>query len=198
MGGDVISGMFMGAEGMGRKFVYVLDRSASTGYGHRRSPMYVAKNELLASLQSIGDAGLRESKPIQFQVIFFNQDTAVFNTVGFGGSDPSGRLLHYDQAAFDQLQRFLGGITPGGGTKPEPALMQAIRMGADCIFFMTDGSTQLNPSQLQRIRQTAKDVQINVVEYGMGTRPARSNSLRKLAEENHGNHVYVDLSQRSR
>jgi len=200
-GGDAgggVSGTFMGVEGTGRKFVYVLDRSMSTGFGQRRSPLFVAKTELLASLQSLGDAGIRESKPIQFQVLFFNQDTAVFNTVGFGGSDHSGRLLRYDQTAFDKLQRFLGGVLPDGGTKPEPALMQAIRLGADCIFFMTDGGTQLHASQLQRIRQTARGVQINVVEYGMGARSVHNNSLRQLAEENHGNHVYVDLSQRPR
>ena len=198
--GGVISGSFMGAEGTGRNFVYVLDRSASTGYGQRHSlpPLVVAKTELLASLQSIGNAGLRKSTPIRFQVIFFNHNTAVFNTVGFGGSDPSGRLLRYDQAAYDKLQRFLGGIINDGGTKPEPALLQAIRMGADCIFFMTDGGTQLHPAELQRIRQSAQGVQINVVEYGMGTRPTRGNSLRQLAEENHGNHVYVDLTQRAR
>jgi hypothetical protein len=186
----------MGAEGTGRKFVYVLDRSESTGYG-RHAPLVVAKTELLASLQSIGDAGLRESKPIQFQVIFFNHETAVFNTIGFGGSDRSGRLLRYDRATFDRVQRFLGGIINGGGTKPEPALMQAIRMEADCVFFMTDGSTQLNPAQLQRIRQAAKGVQINVVEYSTGQRSVRNNSLRQLAEENHGNYVQVDLSQRA-
>ena len=193
----VISGSFMGAKGTGRKFVYVLDRSASTGFGQRRSPLYVARKALLASLQSIGEAGLRESKPIQFQVVFFNHETVVFNTVGFGGSERSGRLLRYDQAAFDKLQRFLGGIIPDGGTKPEPALLEAIRMGADCIFFMTDGGTQLNQLQMQRIRQAAKGVQINVVEYGVGSRPARNSNLRQLADENHGNHVYVDLSQRT-
>ena len=71
-------------------------------------------------------------------------------------------------------------------------------MGADCVFFMTDGDTRINPAQLQSIRNTAKDVQINVVEYGNGSRPARGNSLQQLAAENHGNYVYVDLSQRPR
>jgi hypothetical protein len=198
-GDGLLSATFMGAKGTGRKFVYVLDRSASTGFGQRRSPLYVAKNELLASLQSLGDLSLRESKPIQFQVIFFNHEAAVFNTVGFGGSDRSGRLLRYDQATFAQVQRFLGGIIADGGTKPEPALLQAVRMDADCIFFMTDGATQLNPLQLQRIRATSKGaVQINVVEYGSGTRRMRNDSLQQLAAEHHGNLVYVDLSKLSR
>ena len=197
-GDGMISASFMGAQGTGHKFVYVLDRSASTGYGQRRSPLYVAKNELLASLQSIGEMSLHESKPIQFQVIFFNNETAVFNTVGYGGSDRSGRLLRYDQATFGKVQRFLGGIIPDGGTLPEPALMQAIGMGADCIFFMTDGDTRMSQAQLQRIRNTAKGVQINVVEYGTGQHSVRSNSLRQLAADNHGHHVYVDLSQRPR
>ena len=194
-GKGLIVATFMGAQGKGRKFVYVLDRSASTGHGQSRSPLYVAKRELLASLQSIGEMSLRESKPIQFQVIFFNNETAVFNTAGFGGSDPSGRLLRYDQATFGKVQRFLGGIIPDGGTLPEPALMQAIRMGADCVFFMTDGDTRINQAQLQRIRNASKGMQINVVEYGTGQRSARGNSLRQLAAENHGNHIYVDLSQ---
>ncbi len=196
--GDAVTGTFMGAQGTGRKFVYVLDRSSSTGYGNRRSPLFVAKNELLDSLQSIGDTGVRESKPIQFQVIFFNNKMAVFNTAGQGGSDQSGRLLRYDQATFDKLQRFLGGIIAEGGTFPEPALMQAVRMGADCVFFMTDGDTRLNPAQLQRIRETAKGVQINVVEYGMGPRQLRNNGLQELAADNNGNFIYVDLSRRPR
>ncbi|MCL2117335.1 MAG: hypothetical protein FWH27_02795 [Planctomycetaceae bacterium] len=195
---NMLSASFMGAQGTGRKFVYVLDRSNSTGYGQRRSPLYVAKTELLASLQSIGETSLRESKPIQFQVIFFNHETAVFNMTGTGGSDKAGRLLRYDQTMLDKVQRFLGGVIPDGGTKPEPALMQAIRMGADCIFFMTDGSTQLTPAQRQRIRDMAKGVQINVVEYGTGPSRSRNNSLRQLAIDHHGHYVYVDLSQRPR
>jgi len=185
---------FMGARGTGRNFVYVLDRSSSTGYGNRRSPLYVAKNELLASLQSFGEAGLRESKAIRFQVIFFNNTTAVFNTVGYGGSDKSGQLLRYDQAAFQKLQHFLGGILAEGGTRPEPALLDAIRMGADCIFFMTDGDTRITPAQLQRINDAARGAQINVVEYGTGNRKRNSN-LQKLAADNHGNYVFVDLSK---
>ena len=195
-GNGSVSVSFMGAQGTGRKFVYVLDRSASTGFGQRQSPLYVAKTELLASLQSIGEVSLRESKPIQFQVIFFNNNTAIYNTVGYGGSDTSGRLLRYDQATFDRVQRFLGGIIAEGGTLPEPALMQAVRMDADCVFFMTDGDTRLNPAQLQRIRQMAKGVQINVVEYGKGPRTTRSNSLQQLAAQNRGNHVYIDLRKR--
>ena len=194
----MLSASFIGVQGTGSKFVYVLDRSASTGYGQRRSPLYVAKTELLASLQSIGETSLRESKPIRFQVIFFNNETAVFNTVGYGGSDQSGRLLRYDQATFNKVQRFLSGIIPDGGTLPEPALMLAVGIGADCVFFMTDGDKPINQAQLQRIRNTAKGVQINVVEYGTGPRSARNNSLQQLAAENHGNYVYVDLSLRPR
>ena len=192
--GDGVTASFMGAQGTGRNFVYVLDRSSSTGYGNRRSPLYVAKNGLLTSLQSFGEAGLRESKAIRFQVIFFNNTTAVFNTAGYGGSDKSGKLLRYDQAAFQKLQHFLGGILAEGGTRPEPALLDAIRMGADCVFFMTDGDTRITPAQLQRIHDAARGAQINVVEYGMGNRKRNSN-LQKLAADNHGNYVFVDLSK---
>lgn len=192
--GGIVTGSFMGAKGTGRNFVYVLDRSATTGYGNRRSPLYVAKNELLASLQSIGEASLRESKPIRFQVIFFNNTIVVFNTVGYGGSDKSGRLLTYDQATFQKVQRFLGGIISEGGTQPEPAILQAVRMGADCVFFMTDGDTRISPAQLQRINDAAKGVQINVVEYGTGNRK-RNTNLQKLAADNNGNYVFVDLSK---
>ena len=189
-----VTGSFMGAQGTGRNFVYVIDRSNSTGFGNRRSPIYVAKNELLASLQSLGEMGLRESKPIRFQIVFFNNTTAVFNTIGYGGTDKAGRLITYDQKALENVQRFLGGIISDGGTQPEPALMQAIRMGADSIFFMTDGQTRITPAQLQRINAAAQGVQINVVEYGSGNRQRNSN-LQKLAADNNGNHVFVDLSK---
>ncbi|MFM7517900.1 MAG: hypothetical protein ACKO3V_13235, partial [Pirellula sp.] len=62
--GGSTTASFMGLQGTGSNFVYVLDRSASMEE-FQGAPMRFAKSELLKSIASLGDRN-------QFQIVFYN------------------------------------------------------------------------------------------------------------------------------
>lgn len=172
---------FNGTSGTGSSFVYVIDRSGSMG-GSAEAAIRAAKEELTRSLEAI--------KPThQFQIVFFNQDAQVFNPAG-------GRRLAYGTDQNKRIaQNFMASIIPDGGTAHEAALMQAIGLSPDVIFFLSDaGEPQMTVAQLVRIRRAAAGITINAIEYGRGPSSGTYNFLSRLASENGGQHAYVDIT----
>jgi hypothetical protein len=174
-----------GAVGEGHKFVYVFDRSGSMdGYGG--APLAAAKSELLASLA-------RLERTHQFQIIFYNDKPRVFNPSG-----ALGRLVFGTEQNKYLAQKFVGSITADGATRHEEALKSALRMVPDVIFFLTDADQpQLSPAQLASIVQLNRGTSINAIEFGYGPQSDTDNFLVRLARQNGGKHVYVDVSQLS-
>jgi len=183
--GDQTKTSIFGAEGVGSKFVYVFDRSASMEGYHGR-PLRAAKSELIASL---GDL----EKIHQFQVIFYNERPLVFNA-----SPPlPPRMLFGDDTVKRRAQNFVKGIIAAGGTHHVNALHLALGMNPDVIFFLTDAAEpQLSASQLQEIRYRNGRVgaQIHAIEFGAGPSQGGENFLKRLAAQNGGRHVYVDVT----
>ena len=167
-----------GAEGKGSKFVYVFDRSGSMdGYGGR--PLAAAKQELIKSLHDL-------DKLNQFSIIFYNETPLIFDQ-GLVFADERGKNLG---------DRFVRGIIASGGTQHVDALMLALNMRPDVIFFLTDADQpQLFPAELERIRKHNRGVSIHAIEFGYGPFDGKRNFLVKLADENDGQHVYVDISK---
>lgn len=167
----------------GWKFAYVFDRSDSMSW-HDRKPLKAAKDQLLASLETLDEVH-------QFQIIFYNQDAAIFN--------PSGqehKLAFATEQNKRNARRFIGGITAGGGTNHVAALMLAIKLKPDVIFFLTDADDpQLSAGQLYDINRRAAGITIHTIEFGLGSQRDASNFLAKLARQNGGQHVYVDISK---
>jgi hypothetical protein len=180
-GGRTRTGVF-GVEGEGSKFVYVFDRSGSMG-GAGRNALRAAKIELLKSLESLEQIH-------QFQIIFYNERPTMFALAG-----QPGRLVFGNESSKLQAQKFVDAITADGGTQHEDALMQALRMRPDVIFFLTDGADpELSGAQLARIRKAnGGQTSINVVEFGLGSPPSY-NFLQRLARDNGGRYVYVDIT----
>jgi len=169
-----------GVEGEGYKFVYVFDRSASMS----GSPLEAAKAQLLASLNSLEETH-------QFQIIFYNERPWKFNPTG----DPN-RMLFATERNKKLAARFVGGITADGATRHEAALLDALRLGPDVIFFLTDADEpKLYPSDLARIGRRAAGITINCIEFGIGPRQDAANFLVRLARENGGGHAYVDTTR---
>jgi hypothetical protein len=176
------TGVF-GASGVGRKFVYVFDRSASMD-GHGGAPLAVAKRELLASLQDLDQTH-------QFQIIFYNERPRIFNPTGV-----LGRLVFGTDQNKNLAEKFVGSITADGATQHEEALAMALKMAPDVIFFLTDADEpRMNSDQLARIARLNKGTAINTIEFGFGPEVKRDNFLIKLAQQNAGQHVYVDVSK---
>lgn len=183
-GGKARTGVF-GVEGEGNKFVYVFDRSGSMG-GSGRNALRAAKVELIASLESLGDTH-------QFQIIFYNQQPRIFNLTG----QPN-KLCFATEQNKRMAAKFVGSITAGGSTEHELALVAAIKLQPDVIFFLTDADgADLYPEDLAKIRRMATGIAIHAIEFGLGPQTGRENFLVKLARDNGGRHGYVDISRLS-
>jgi len=182
IGGKARTQVF-GIPGEGYKFVYVFDRSGSMG-GSGRSALSAAKAELLASLASL-------EQTHQFQIIFYNDRPARFNPTG----DPN-RLVFANERNKTLAQRFVNSITAEGGTRHEEALIAAIKLHPDVIFFLTDADEpKLWPDQLARINRLAAGITIHAIEFGYGPQSDADNFLVRLARQNGGQHAYVDVSR---
>jgi hypothetical protein len=184
-GGGVQTQVF-GVQGQGSKFVYVFDRSSSME-GFEGRPLAAAKQELIASL---GD--LREVH--QFQIIFYNDRTTICNTTP--GLTP--RLLYGNERDRTAAVEFVRSITGAGGTRHFEALLLALNMAPDVIFFLTDaGEPSLSAEELEKIRRVNQrhGASINAIEFGVGPSPGDENFLAKLARQNGGRHGYVDVTR---
>jgi hypothetical protein len=183
-GGGATTQVF-GVTGTGSRFVYVFDRSASmAGFGGR--PMRAAKRELTASLGDLESVH-------QFQIVFYNERTSVFNPHRpqlpklMFGTKPNKRLA----------EEFIDEIQPAGGTRHFDAVTLALGMRPDVIFLLTDAAEpQLTPSELVRIRKRNRGgTAINTIEFGTGPVQDGDNFLVRLARQNDGQHVYVNVSR---
>jgi hypothetical protein len=173
-----------GVEGQGSTFVYVFDRSGSMSEYEGR-PLAAAKSELLKSLQV-----LRPTH--QFQIIFYNHEMAVFNP--FRPQPP--RLMFGDDTSKAQAEQFVRQIRAAGGTKHMEPLKQALRLAPDVIFFLTDAAEpEITARELAEIESLNRGTVINTIEFGVGAAAEGDNFMKKLARQNAGRHVYVDVTQ---
>ncbi|MCR5163624.1 MAG: hypothetical protein K6C40_06365, partial [Thermoguttaceae bacterium] len=95
-------------------------------------------------------------------------------------------------------ERFLSSITAMGGTDHRTALTMALSRHPDVIFFLTDADeneTTINAADLERIRKNSMGTQINAIQFGNGPQPKESNWLKRLAEQNGGQFVYLDVNR---
>lgn len=173
---------FSGVSGSGSRFVYVVDRSASM---NNEGLMRSAKAELEASLKSLTEAQ-------QFQVIFYNDESVMFNPTG---GPPK---LHYGLPANIQAAlAFVKQTQPVGGTAHVDPIKQALDIGADVIFLLTDaddGLTSKDLLEIQRANRAAAS--INVIVFGPTAEPTAANlSFQKLTRDTRGQFSYKSLSQ---
>jgi hypothetical protein len=178
-GGRGLTSVF-GIRAEGSKFAYVFDRSGSM----QGPPLEAAKAELIASLKSLQDTH-------QFQIIFYNDRVSRFSPTG----EPN-RLFFATEQNKNLAARYIGSIVAAGGTDHEQALMLAINLQPDVIFFLTDADEpKLWPGQLDKIHRAAAGITIHAIEFGFGPQSESENFLVKLARDNGGTHGYVDISR---
>ena len=85
-----------------------------------------------------------------------------------------------------------------GGTQHGEALEEALKLSPDVIFFLTDADQpELSAERLARIkRRNGGRTSIHTIEFGLGARLSRDNFLAKIARQNGGKYVYIDISKR--
>ncbi len=183
-GGKAQTSVF-GVTGTGSRFVYVFDRSESM-LGYQGRPLASAKYELKESLTDLGERH-------EFQIIFYNNRTTVLNP--WHPQPP--RMMSGSETNKTIARGFVSGIRATGGTRHMEALRLALAMGPDVIFFLTDAAepvlSDADLSRLKRLNSSATS--INTIEFGIGPFSGRGNFLVRLAKQNHGQHVYVDVAR---
>ena len=174
-----------GVQGTGSRFVFVFDRSLSMS-GYQGRPLAAAKRELIKSLEGLGSIH-------QFQIVFYNEEPKVFG--GQPGQSPELRFASDENK--ERAESFITSITADGGTQHMDALVKALGMGPDVIFFLTDADDpKLTNDDLDRLRQRNRSGSvINCIEYGAGASQDDTNFLQRLSEQHRGQHMYVDVTK---
>jgi hypothetical protein len=142
-----------------------------------------AKRELLASLDDLGEEN-------RFHIIFYNErPTKMDLGRGFSG------LVFANDRAKELARRFVDGIVAAGGTRHFEALKEALRLGPDVLFFLTDADEpELSDGQISQIRSlNGGRTAINTIEFGDRPQPRPNNFLARVARENGGRYVYVNV-----
>ena len=139
--GDGKSATFFGTKASGRRFVFVVDRSISMGYGSEDyisrelfNRYDVAKSELLNAIDSL--------QPHQqfFVVMFAHNTVPMFGQESVEESgDTDFEMIAATRENKTRFQTWLGDVGMGPGTDPRLALEIAIDMRPDAIFFLSDG-----------------------------------------------------------
>jgi hypothetical protein len=131
--GDAASGSaeFFGIGGYGQSFVYVVDCSGSMGHDHKFER---AVYELLQSIEQL-------HSDQRYFVVFYS-DAAY-------PMDADEPVLATEDA-FARTRRWIDHIQPDGGTHPLPALLFALSLRPDAIYFLSDG--QFDPGAIHQLR----------------------------------------------
>ena len=75
-------------------------------------------------------------------------------------------------------------ITADRGTAHMPALLEAISLKPDVIYFLTDGDEpELSPAQLAEIRRLAGSLTIHVIKFGDGTLSSRGPIMARTSRQ---------------
>jgi len=173
-----------GAKGEGTAFVYVFDRSDSMN-GFEGRPLAACKAELIKSLQALQPTH-------QFQIIFYNTEVTAFNP---SLSQTPGVIFATDQNKALAAQ-FVRQMTASGGTRHMRPLSLALRLAPDVIFFLTDaGEPEMSAADLQSLRKLNSGTVVHAIEFGAGPNPGGDNFLARLARQNDGQHIYVDVTR---
>lgn len=165
---------FMNIADTGRSFVYVIDVSGSMGEDNR---LELARSQLKASLRLL--------QPTQeFQVIFYSESPMRMKLRG-----QARRPMYYATAANLLLaNREIDVQQPQQGTQHRPALMEALSLKPDVVYFLTDGrEPPLYPADLNDIRHVTGRTTIHVIEFSPPGLSERSESwLQRLARQSGG------------
>lgn len=163
-----------------RSFVFVLDRSASTGPG-ALNVLAAARRELAKAIATLGEKQ-------RVAIIAYNDRLAYLG---------SGRLEPVTKELCKKADDFLQGIVALGPTDHVLALHAALDLRSEVVFLLTDGDDpQLTGRQLDEIAHRAREAgtRIFCIQFGQGSEPSPS-FLPALANRTGGEYGYVDAAR---
>ncbi len=165
------SAEFFGIGGYGQTFVYVVDCSGSM---NERGKFERAIYELLHSIEQLaGDQ--------RYFVIFYSDAAYPMDA-----DEPV--LANEDE--FARTRRWVSHVEPDGGTNPLPALLFALSLEPDAIYFLSDG--KFDPVTLQELRSQnrprSKRIPIHAVAF---MERATEGLMRTIARNSGGEYRFV-------
>jgi hypothetical protein len=122
---------FFGIGGYGQSFVYVVDCSGSM---NQNGKFERARYELLQSIEQL-------NKEQQYFVIFYNHQAHPMD---------GNKLVFATEAHVTETRHWINFFEAEGGTEPLPALVAALSLHPDAIYFLSDG--QFDPNTIQEMR----------------------------------------------
>lgn len=122
---------FFGIGGSGRSFVYVVDCSGSM---HEFGKFERARYELIRSIEQL-------SPEQRYFVIFYNEGAYPMDA-----DEP--RPVTGNEVS--RMRHWVERIEPSGGTNPLPALLMALDLRPDAIYFLSDG--RFDPRTIEALR----------------------------------------------
>lgn len=165
-------GSFFDAAAEGDRVVYVVDCSKSMNRFYpspERTRFGRVKRELVDSI--------RKLRPEQrFFVIYFN-------TVAH--PMPAQRMISRNSIEVMDNLRWLAGFQTIGRTNPEPALLMALGLKPDAIFFLTDGDFRANIVD-NVLDANAFKTPIHAIGFGDDIQDARSEAIIRLTDLSSG------------
>jgi hypothetical protein len=162
---------FFGIGGYGQKFVYVVDCSGSM----RESGKFErAVYELLQSIEQL-------NSDQQYYVIFYNH-------LSYPMDEPG--LVPATDEQFEKTRDWVSYVRPQGGTVPLPALLAALKMKPDAIFFLSDGLFDLGTGREVRIHNRGKARRIPIHTIAFVNRESEG-LMRTIARNSGGKYRFV-------
>ncbi len=165
---------FFGRGVAGQRVVYVVDSSRSMNHPHPgegKTRLGRVKLELINAIKAL--------QPDQkFFIVFFNDAPIPM---------PSDRLVEANDATKLQFLRWMVDVPASGQTDPAMALLLALKLNPDTIYFLTDGD--FRPTI---VRELAVSNRRGVTIHTIGFTQDRGESLlRTIAKQNQGTYTYV-------
>ncbi len=175
---------FMGVDGSGASFVYILDHSESMNQ-FEGAPLRFAKKELLNSINSLKERH-------QFQIVFYNETARAFRP-----NRESGSMLFANENNKLLASDFIRSVIGIGGTEHIPGLKLGLSFSPDVVFFLTDAAEPaMSETQLLEIQMRAERAltTIHTIQFNAGPAENEGGWIRQLAEMNRGKYRYVDIT----
>lgn len=181
--GDGTGTDFFGLSAPGRKFVFVVDASGSMNRpfpGPGKTLLGRVKLELLKCVTQM-------SPEQEFFIVFFNDEANPM---------PASRLMEATPDAQRRYLRWMAEVKAGGETEPESALLLALRLNPDVVYFLTDGAFKYRV--IGRVQEmNRRHITIHTVGFGDKTGFGENGAerfMQMIADQNGGTYQFVSAT----
>jgi hypothetical protein len=165
---------FFGRGSAGEKVVFVVDSSQSMNHPHPgpgKTRLGRVKLELINSIRAM-------SPNQKFFIVFFSDGPIPM---------PADRLMEANDGAKLQYLRWMMNVPGDGHTEPALALLMALKLNPDTIYFLTDGD--FRPTIVRELAvSNRKGVKIHTIGF---SQDRGEKLLQTIAKQNNGTYTYV-------